>query len=217
MNINLGMASNYAILAKAGVTNVPNSSITGNVGVSPIASTAITGFSLKACNQFTTSSQVNGKVYAANYSSPTPANLTTAVLNMETAYTTANGIAPNYTELYTGNLSGKTLMPGVYKWSTGILIVKDLTLKGNVNDVFIFQIAKGINLATNTKIILTGGLQAKNIYWVVAETVALGTGSHFEGCILAKTNITLGANASVNGRLLAQTACTLIKNTIIEK
>jgi hypothetical protein len=215
--INLGLASNYAILAKAGITNVPDSIITGNMGVSPIASTAITGFSLTACNQFSTSKQVDGKVYASNFQNPTPSNLTTAISNMETAYTDAAGRTPGHTEMYTGNLSGKTLMAGVYKWSTGILIVKDLTLKGDVNDVFIFQIAKGINLATNTKIILTGGLQAKNIFWQVCETVALGTGSHFEGTILAKTNITLGANASVNGKLLSQTAVTLIKNTIIAK
>jgi len=220
MNINLGMASNYVILTKSGITSVPQSLIVGDIGVSPIAGTAITGFSLSmdATNQFSTSKQVTGKVYAPNYKVPTPSNLTTAISNMETAYTDAAGRVPNYTELYTGNLSGKTLFnAGVYKWSTGVLIAKDLTLKGNINDIFIFQIAKGLNLATGIKIILTGGVQAKNIIWQIAETVALETSSHFEGIILAKTNITLGANASVNGRLLAQTACTLIKNTIVAK
>jgi hypothetical protein len=215
--INLGLASNYAILTKAGITNVPNSNITGDIGASPIASTAITGFSLIANNQYSISSQVTGKVYAANYTVPTPSNLTTAILNMEAAYRDAAGRTPGHTELYTGNLSGKILSPGVYKWSTGVLINSDLNLYGDINDIFIFQIAKGLNLATGIKVILTGGVQAKNIYWQVCETVALGTGSHFEGTILAKTNITLGANASVNGRLLAQTACTLIKNTIVVK
>lgn len=217
--INLGLAGNYAILAKAGITNVPTSSITGDIGVSPIASTAITGFSLiaDASREFSKSSQVTGKIYAPNYKVPTPSNLTNAVLNMGTAYVDAAGRAPNYTEIYRGNISGETLIPGVYKWSNSILIVSDLTLHGGINDMFILQTAKGLDLAVGTKIILTGGVQAKNIIWQCAETVALNTGSHFEGTILAKTNITLGANASVNGRLLAQTAVTLIKNIIVGK
>jgi hypothetical protein len=134
---------------------------------------------------------------------------------METAYTDAAGRAVNYTELYSGNLSGKTLKAGVYKWGNAVLINSNVTLNGGPNDVWIFQIAKGITQANSTQIILTGGAQAKNIFWQAAETVSIGTGAHFEGIILGKTNITLGTNASINGRLLAQTAVTLIKSTVV--
>ena len=215
--INLGTAGNYAILAKSGISSVPNSVINGDIGVSPITATAITGFSLTqdATNAFSTSTQITGKAYAADYASPTPSNLTTAVGDMETAYTDAAGRAVNYTELYTGDISGQTLTAGVYKWGTGVLINSDVTLNGGANDVFIFQIAKGITQATGTKIILSGGAQAKNIFWQSCETVAIGTGAHFEGIILSKTNITLGTNASINGRLLAQTAVTLIMSTVV--
>ncbi|MCR4288928.1 MAG: ice-binding family protein [Candidatus Scalindua sp.] len=214
--VNLGTAANYAILTKTGISSVPNTAITGNVGVSPIASTAITGLSLTldATNEFSVSSQVVGKIYAANYAAPTPSKLTTAISNMETAYTDAAGRTPNYIELYTGNISGQTLTPGVYKWGTGVSINSNVTLHGGVNDVFIFQIAKGITQATGTAIVLTGGAQAKNIFWQVSEGVSIGTGAHFEGIILGKTGIAMGANASINGRLLAQTAVTLIKNTV---
>jgi len=217
-SINLGAAGNYAILTKTGISSVPNSVITGNIGVSPISSTAITGFSLTvdATNEFSTSTQVIGKAYAPDYSSPTPSNLTTAVGDMGTAYTDAAGRAVNYTELYTGDISGQTLTAGVYKWGTGVLITSDVTLNGGPNDVFIFQIAKGITQAAGTKIILSGGAQAKNIFWQSCETVAIGTGAHFEGIVLGKTNITLGTNASINGRLLAQTAVTLIMSTVVE-
>lgn len=215
--VNLGAASEYAILAKSGISTVPNSVVTGNIGVSPIGSTAITGFSLTAdaTNAFSTSSQLIGKAYASNYASPTPSNLTTAVRNMETAYTDAAGRAADYTELYTGDLSGRTLTPGVYKWGTGVMINSNVTLNGGANDVWIFQIAKGITQAAGTQIILTGGATAKNIFWQAAETVAIGTGAHFEGIILSQTNISLAANASINGRLLAQTAVTLIKSTVV--
>ena len=215
--VNLGTAGDYAILAKTGISTVPNSVITGNIGVSPIDSTAITGFSLTvdATNEFSRSTQVTGKAYAADYASPTPSKLTTTVSNMETAYTDAAGRAVNYTELYTGDISGQTLTSGVYKWGTGVLINADVYLHGGANDVFIFQIAKGITQACNTKIILTGGAQAKNIFWQSAQTVDIKTGAHFEGIILGKTNISLGTNASINGRLLAQTAVTLIKSTVV--
>ena len=214
--VNLGTAGNYTILAKTGISSVPSSVITGDIAVSPISATAITGFSLvmDATNEFSGSSQVTGKVYAADYTSPTPSKLTTAVGDMQAAYTDAAGRAADYTELYTGDLSSQTLTPGVYKWGTGVQIYKDVTLTGGPNDVFIFQIAKGVTQAAGTKIILAGGVQAKNIFWQAAETVAIGTGSHFEGTILGKTNITLGTKASVNGRLMAQTAVTLIKNTV---
>jgi len=215
--VNLGTAGDFAVLAKSGISSVPDSVITGDIGVSPIAATAITGFSLKAdaTNVFSTSPQVTGRVYAADYASPTSSKLGAAVGDMSTAYTDAAGRAADYTNLYAGDISGRTLTPGVYKWSTALAINSDVTLDGGPNDIFIFQVAGGITQATGTKITLTGGAQAKNIVWQSAGTVAIGTGAHSEGTILGKTNITLGTKASTNGRLLAQTAVTMIKSTVV--
>ena len=215
--VNLGTAANYAILAETGISTVPDSVITGDIGVSPIISSAITGFSLTpdATNTFSTSTQITGKAYAADYVSPTSSNLATSIRNMETAYGDAAGRTADYTELFTGDLSGQTLTPGVYKWGTGVLIYSDVTLNGGPNDVFIFQIAKGITQAPNTNVTLTGGVQAKNIFWQSAQTVDIQTGAHFEGIVLGATNISMGNKASINGRLLAQTAVTLIRNTVV--
>jgi hypothetical protein len=215
--VNLGTAGNFAILAATGISSVPKTTITGDIGVSPITATAITGFGLvmDATNVFSTSTEVTGKVYAADYAGSTASYLTTAVNNMRTAYIDAAGRAANYTELYTGDISGRTLTPGVYKWGTGVLINADVTLNGGPNDVFIFQIGKGITQAPNTNIILTGGVQAKNIFWQSAQTVAIQTQAHFEGIILGATNISMGNKASINGRMLAQTAVTLIRNTVV--
>ena len=217
--VTLGMAGNFVILAKSGISTVPTSAITGNIGVSPIDSTGITGFSLTmdATNQFGTSSQLTGKAYASNYTSPTPSNLTTAITNMETAYVDAAGRAANYTELYAGDLSGKTLTPGVYKWGTGISANTNVTFNGSSTDVWILQVSDGITIASGVNIILSGGAQASNIIWQAADTVTIGTGAHFEGTILAKTNISLGTNASINGRLYAQTAVTLDANIVVIK
>jgi hypothetical protein len=217
--VNLGTAGSYVILAKSGISTVPPSAVTGDLGVSPIDSTALTGFSLilDGSGQFSTSSQVTGKLYAPDYASPTPANLTTAVSDMETAYTDAAGrTLPDATELGSGNIGGMTLAPGLYKWSTDLTIPTDVTFSGGPNDVWIFQIAGNISIAGAKSVILSGGAQARNIFWQVAGGVgvALGTTSHFEGIILTQAGITLQTGASINGRLLAQTAVTLDANTV---
>jgi hypothetical protein len=218
--VNLGKAATFVVLSKSGITNVPTSAITGDLGVSPIAATAITGFALVAnsTHTFSTSSQVTGKVYAANYASPTPANLTTAVLNMQTAFTDGAGRKnPNSTGLYSGNLSGRTLRPGLYKWSTGVLVNSMLTLRGSSSDVWIFQIAGNLNLGSGARIVLSGGALARNIFWVVTGYTQIGTTAHMEGTILDKTAIHLLTGASLNGRALAQTAVTLQKNVLVIK
>ena len=217
-SVNLGRAGGFAILAKSGISTVPTSDIVGNIGVSPISATAITGFSLIAdsTNVFSTATQVTGKVYAADYAVPTPSNMTTAVSDMERAYTDAAGRAAGVTELGAGNIGGMTLGRGVYKWGTGVLIPSDLTLNGSSNDVFIFQIAQGLTVSSGTQINLTGGALAKNVYWQVAGAVDVGTTAHIEGVVLTKTAVALHTGATMEGRLLAQTAVTLESSTVLE-
>ena len=215
--VNLGTAGDFAILAKSGISTVPTSTIIGDIGVSPIDATAITGFalSLTAASPFATSAQVTGKVYTPNYAAPTPANLTTAIGDMQTAYTDAAGRSiPDFTELGAGQIGGLTLAPGLYKWGTDVLISTDVTLNGSPSDVWIFQIAGKITQANGTQVHLTGGAKAANVFWQAFGDVTLGTTAHFEGIIMAQTSISLGTGASINGRLLAQTAVTLDANAV---
>jgi hypothetical protein len=215
--VDLGSAGNFVILVKSGISTTGTTSIVGDIGVSPIASTAITGFGLvmDASGQFATSSLVTGKVYAADYVPPTPATMTTAISDMETAYTAAAGrTSPDHTELGSGNIGGMTLAPGLYKWSSGVTIPTDVTLSGNSDGVWIFQIAGTLDISSATQVILSGGAQAKNIFWQVAGQTTLGTYSVFNGNILGFTGIALQTGATLNGRALAQTAVTLDANTI---
>jgi len=221
--VDLGAAGNYAILAKTGISTTGTTSINGNIGVSPIVATAITGFglSMDPSNQFSRSSLVKGGVYAANYAPPTPATMTSAVSAMEAAYTsTAGQTPPVATELYAGNLGGRTLTPGVYKWSTGVLIPSgtDLTLdaQGNSGAVWVFQVAGDLTMGSAARMTLSNGANAGNIFWQVAgpTSVTLGSGAHAEGNILSQKAIVMNSGASLNGRALAQTAVTLIANTI---
>jgi len=215
--VNLGTAGNYVILAKSGISTTGTTSIIGNIGVSPIGSTAITGFGLikDSSNQFATSSLVNGRVYASDYATPTPSVMTTAISDMETAYTNAAGrTIPDHTELEAGNIGGLTLAPGLYKWGTDVIIPADVTLNGSSTDVWIFQIAGTLGISSGKHVILSGGALERNIFWQVAGQTTLGTTSVLKGNILDQTAIVLNTGATLCGRALAQTAVTSDANTI---
>jgi hypothetical protein len=158
---------------------------------------------------------VTGRVFAADYHTPTPANLTTAINNMETAFVDAAGRAiPSATELGAGNISGLTIVPGLYKWGTGVLINSDVTLAGSADDVWIFQIGQGLTMGSGARVTLAGGAVAKNIFWQCSGAVSLNTTAHLEGNVLSYTEITLATGSTVNGRLLSQTAVTLDQATV---
>ena len=216
--VNLGTAGNFAILAKTGISTTGVTSITGDIGVSPIAATGITGFGLimDASGTFSTSSLVTGKVYAADYADPTPTMLTTAVSDMESAYTDAAGrTTPDYTELYAGDVTGQTLTHGLYKWSSGVLVsAGGVTISGTASDVWIFQIAQNLELANGAIVTLSGGAKASNIFWQVAGQTTIGTTAAMKGIILCQTGIVMSSGATLNGRALAQTAVTLDGNTV---
>jgi hypothetical protein len=218
--VNLRTAINFTILAKTGISTTGTTSIKGDIGVSPIAATAITGFGLKmdASNEFSTTPIVIGKVYAANYTPPTPSKMTTAINDMNAAFNGASGRtypAPIVNK-FAGNISGRVLPPGLYKYSTGVLISDvGVTLNGLADDVWVFQIAQNLTVNNGAIIHLVGGAQAKNIFWVVSGKASLGTTVNFSGNILSKTLISLNTGARVKGRLLAQTAVTLIASTVV--
>jgi hypothetical protein len=209
--VDLGSAGNFAILSKSGITDVFSSAITGDVGSSPITGAAI---GLRC-------TEVTGTIYTVDAAGPLPCrvtdptHLTSAVGSMETAYNDAAGrTTPDVLNLGAGEIGGLTLVPGLYKWTSNVSISDDVTLAGGPNDVWIFQIAGTLREASAKNVTLTGGAQAKNVFWQTAGATVIGTTSHFEGTILSKTMIAMRTHASINGRLFAQTAVTLQMNDV---
>jgi hypothetical protein len=212
--VKLGSAGTFALLSKTGITDVYASVINGDVGASPITGAAIR----LSCGEVAA-----GIIYTVDAAGPLPCSVTAATLltsavgDMEAAYRDAAGrVLPDFTELGSGEIGGKTLVPGLYKWGTSVKISKDVTLAGGPTDVWIFQVAGGIEQASATRVTLTGGALAKNVFWQAADVVSIGTTAHFEGVVLAKTMVAVKTGASVNGRLLAQTAVTLQKNSVTQ-
>jgi len=221
--VNLGTAGNYVILSKAGISTTGATAVTGNLGVSPIDRTGLTGFSetMHASNVYSTSTYVTGKLYASDYAVPTPANLTTAVSNMETAFTTANGLSalggtvngvPGVVCPGVGILNAITIGPGVYKCDNPVSITGAVTLSGA--GVYVFQFAQTLDQDPSTQVGFANGAVAQNVFWVVTQGVSIGTGATMQGVILGKTLIAVTTGATVKGRLLAQTEVTLDANMV---
>jgi len=184
--VNLGTAGNYVILAKSAISTTGATSVVGDLGLSPASASFITGFALSAPpTTFSLSSLVTGSIWADDYDAPTPTSLTTAVLDMQTAYTDAAGrTLPDFTEV-------------------------------GADDIWIFQIAQDLTVGNGAILTLSGGAQAGHIFWQVAGATTLGTTSSFKGIILCQTLIALNTGATVTGRLLAQTAVTLDAAAVI--
>jgi len=186
----LGSAGDLAVLAGSTVTSTGATSVTGDLGVSP--GTAVTGFP-------------PGVLVGARAGDPAAA---LAMGDLTTAYNNAAGrtLCPISVA---GNLGGRTLAPGLYKSTSSLEITSgDLTLDahGDSTGVFIFQMASTLTTTSGRQIILSGGAQATNVYWQVGSSATLGTGSTFQGTIMADQAITLGTGATLNGRALARIA-----------
>ena len=209
--VNLGVAGDFVILSKTGITSVYKSSILGDIGTSPITGAAMT----LSCGE------VTGSIFSVDAAGPAckitdATRLGIAVLDMQAAYTDAAGRSnPDYLNLGAGTIGSITLLPSLYKWSSSVNIPTDITISGNSTDIFIFQVAGTLIMSSAVRVNLEGGVQAKNIFWVVSDAVTFGTTSHFEGNILGQTGINMKTGATMTGRMLAQTAVTLQMSTVV--
>jgi hypothetical protein len=213
--LNLGTAGNFAILSETGITDVSPSVITGNVGNSPGTGAQI-GVSC---------AEVTGIIYAVDAAGPScsvidPSLLSTAVGNMQTAYTAGNAEATTVTNEGAGTLSGQTLAGGVYTFTgadVNVAITGSITLAGSSSSVWIFQIPGTLTVSGEVTVTLSGGASASNVFWVVGGVVAIqGPSTTFQGIILAgpSGSITMTNGATLIGRALSQTDVTLIMDKI---
>jgi hypothetical protein len=225
-------AGNYTILTETGISNsgaFPLTTITGDIGTLS-AATLITGFGTLPLvgpgNQWSLSPEVIGKVYAFDYASPTPANLTAAETQMTNAYTQTQGIiipAPVVDTGASGELAGLSLVPGVYKFDSS---QPNVTLHGTLhlaavgaNDTWIFQIPGTLTVFPGSNVIVDAPGQAKNVYWQVAGVPQIqssaSTPTTFSGVILSYLGIAVGDHATIHGKALSQAAVTLISDQVL--
>ena len=217
--VNLGAAEGFAVLSGQAVTNVPNSVITGNVGLSPAAGTNYAGL---------TTSEVSGTIYAVDTTGPAgaagnnPSLVNMAKNDLTTAYLDAAGRITTFTFVAGDNqLGGQTLTDGVYAFghasTANITAASPLTLdaQGNPNAVFIFQASSDLVTASNSIVRLVNGAQACRVFWQVTSSVTFGTRSTFVGNVLALTSITDDGYSTITGSLLARNGQVALNHTTI--
>jgi hypothetical protein len=201
--VNLGSAAHFTILAGAAITTTEGGVINGDVGASPIAGSAI-GL---------TAAQVNGLIYAVDFSGPEGSVmdstlLTVAKCDLTLAYIDAAGRASNPSGPFrnpgAGNIGGMNLKPGLYKFTAAASITgDDLTLTGGPKDVWIFQIGTELQVGGMIRVILAGGAQARNIFWQVGTSATIEPFAMFKGTIMAAQAIMLKTSCTLEGRALA--------------
>src|ERR1700689_3586008 len=206
VSISLGTASSFGVLAGSAITNTGNTTVIGDVGISP--GTSITGM-------IGGPGSITGAYHVADFVASGAQN------SLLAAYTAAKtalnpGGAPATT--LTGDIGGDKLTPGGYPASrclgiTGTLI---LDAQGNPDAVWIFQIGSTLTTAaSNSDVVLINGAQAGNVYWQGGSSPNPGISTSFSGIVMAQTSITANAGAVIDGQLLAITgAVTLNDNSI---
>ena len=206
----LGSSSSFAILASAAITDIPTSSITGDVGLTPDTGSNISGFSDPA-----TCPEVTGKMYAVDATGPAcalidPVLLTNAKTDAGIAFTNARAAVRGTPQAVSGNLNGLTLYPGLYESGTSLEISPGgflyLDAQGDGNAVFIIRSATSITTEATSEVVLTKDAKAANVYWTAGSAVTLGTNSIMKGTLIAGTAISLLTGANLEGRALNQGA-----------
>lgn len=217
--VNLASVDRFGIIAGVGVSNNAGFSEIHNmdVGISPGVRSSITGFPPAII--------VNGAIYASDDLVPAgvAAMLVQAKQDLTNAYLFAEGATSPAPATVSGDQGGLTLAPGIYKSTSTLLIQSgDLTLdaQGDANAVWIFQVASDFTTVGGAggSVILSGGAQAKNVFWQVGSSATIGNGTTFKGNVLALTSITMGPNATAVGRMLARNGSVVMTSTnIIDK
>jgi hypothetical protein len=194
--VGLGAADSFVVLAGAGITNTGPSVMNGDIG--SFATTSITNFP-------------PGIVNGTNHGGDGVAQ--GAKIDLQIAYTNAQGAGPTFPVV--ANLGGQNLVAGVYNSASTLGLTGALTLTGGPTDVWIFQAGSSLTTASGSSVVFNGGAQACNVFWQIGSDATIGTGSAFQGTILAQNSIFVTTGATIHGRALALVgAVTLDTNTI---
>ena len=193
----LGAAASFSVLGGTAVSNSGATVVSGDVGVSP--GNSAVGFS---------AGSVSGTIHAGD------AAAAAAQSKLVTDYTTISTLDAD--DGFAGELSGLTFGTGVHQGTGAVSLTGTVTLdaRGDPNAYFVFQLPAAFATAAASRVVLTNGAQAANVFWQVNGAVDIGASSFFAGTIMASGAITVGANTQLIGRVLGFGTVTLAADSI---
>jgi len=215
--IEFNTLNRFGVFAATGIFNSGNSQLLNmDIGVSNTTRSNITGFP--------PGEVVNGNIFATDDVFPggVPAMLAQANTDFLNAIQVGSGMASPGKVMLSGEQGGKTLVPGIYKTNGDLLLqAGNLTLnaRGDANAVWIFQVSGKMNTqgTQGGNITLANGAQSNNIYWIVDDSVLLGTSTAFHGNLLATNSIVLNPGVNAVGRFFSYNGSVTLNTNIISK
>jgi len=197
--VDLATAGSFVALGGSTVTNTGPSVLNGDLGVAP--GTAISGFPPGV---------VNGATHVDD------AFARRAQADLTTAYDVA--AAEPAADRSGEDLGAMRLTPGAYRFSSSAQLTGTLTLdaQGDPNAQFVFRIGSTLTTASASRVELVNGASPCNVFWQVGSSATLGTGTAFQGNVLALTSITLDTGASVTGRVLARNGALTLDTNVLD-
>lgn len=209
--VDLLTVTNFAALAASSVTSPtgPTKLNNGDLGIA----------SPGTCTDFPapcSAPNVNGTIVGGSLQYQNTA-ATTAETDATSVVSNLNGRSSNATTL--AQLGGQVLSQGVYDVPAGVTnLTGDLTLNGDANSIFIFRAASTLITDSGSRVLLTGGAQACNVFWTVGSSATFNGTTTMVGTVFAQASISFpGGAATLDGRAIAQTAAITFNNTTVNK
>lgn len=210
--LDLGIVESFAAMAYNSITSSPTSNIKGKVGLKPGTRSLI---ALDAATEVDGGS-IN--IYSGDDVGDKAIYLALAREDLISAYreAAARPTDKDKNEQYGGNIGGKVLPPGIYKWSNGVNIDTDVTLEGNSKDVWIFQISGDVSVASGVHVKLMRGAKARNVYWQVSGKVNLEANTVVPGTMMSQLTFEMKSSAKINGRALVKNGKLIMNQNTID-
>jgi len=206
----------FGVFAETGISNFGNTQIMDMDIAVHTTRNNITGFP--------PGEVLNGNIFAMDDVTPggVPAMITLAKADFLNVYQVGAGMLSPAKVLFSTNQGGQVLIPGIYK-TTGDLTIHNgnltLNARGDENAVWIFQVAGNMSTQSSQggNINLINGAQSDNVYWIIDNTVTLGTSTAFHGNLFALNSVSLNPGVNVSGRIMSYNGSVSLNNNIIIK
>ena len=198
--VDLRTAEAFSVLGGTGVTSTGTATVLAkDLGLSPTGT--ISGFP-------------PGTVTGATHDKDPVAE--TAQTDRQTAYDEAAGLVS--TGAFEGDQAGRIFKAGVHTSAAAITNTGTMTLDadGDSSAVFVFQVGAALSSAAASKVVLTDGALANNVFWQVVGAVSMGAGAKSVGTFLAAGAVAFGEGSSLKGRVLTPGTVTLANTPVSE-